>query len=38
MGIIDFFIGGNTRVSAKSTVDIFNEGVSMYGDLDNAYR
>lgn len=38
MGIIDFFIGGNTRVSAKSTVDIFNEGVSMYGDFDHAYR
>ena len=38
MGILDFFMGGNSRVAAKSTVDIFNDGISMYGDLDLAYR
>ena len=38
MSIIDFFLGGNTRVAAKSTVDIFNDGMSTYSDPICAYR
>ena len=38
MGIFDFFIGGNAKVAAKSTMDIFNDGISTYSDPQSAYR
>ena len=38
MGILDFLIGGNSRVAANSTIDIFNDGISMFKDLERAYR
>jgi len=37
-GIFDFFKGGNPLLAAKSTVEIFSEGVSMFGSYDRAYR
>jgi hypothetical protein len=38
MGILDFFIGGNPLVAAKSTIDIFFEGLNLYGSYERAYR
>jgi hypothetical protein len=38
MGIFDFFRGGNPLVAAKSTVKIFNEGLSTFGSYDRAFR
>jgi hypothetical protein len=38
MGILDFLTGGNPKVAAKSTIDIFNDELSYYGDLESAYR
>lgn len=38
MGLFDFISGGNCKISSKSTIDIFNDGVSRYTSLDQAYR
>jgi hypothetical protein len=36
--ISDYFKGGNPLVAAKSTVEIFSEGLSMFGTYERAYR
>lgn len=40
MGLFDFFKGfsGNTKVAAKSTLSIFNEGFHYFGDYDKAFK
>lgn len=38
LGILDYFIGGNPLISAKSTVKIFFEGKNIFGSLEKAYR
>lgn len=38
MWLLDFVLGGNIRVAAKSTARIFNDGLRMYGSEKYAFR
>jgi len=38
MGFLDFLIGGNIRIAAKSTAGLFAEGQRLYGSNESAYR
>jgi hypothetical protein len=38
MSFLDYFTGGNSKVAARSTFEIYKDGLSMYGNPEAAYR
>lgn len=38
MGFFDFLSGGNSKVAARSTLNVFNDGISMFSSEENAYK
>ena len=38
MSFFDFFTGGNSKVAARSTMNIFDDAISKYGNIGDAYK